>query len=425
VTFIERVQSPGIPHQADTWGLAGDDIEEISLRRTAQHMYLEALSTVIDGEWSEPSEAFYIPETSGQTTYEARHVLPFLMDLFASSPRHLTVGWVGGRADTFRLFCSAWRKLGFRGDVLISPWSRPLLPQVPGVQAVSRVDLDRRADVMIFDFGPPSSSSDAPLPLPADSNRIDWAAALLSRDSFYNFVADERRRVREGSAARQVVCVDAIHNDNEAMIREEINAASTPFASRLRHGYVIPRTADRLLIESYEKPFSLLDRVRVGESGRRTSRGIKARLGHRGYLLTGPDVQLPAGEYRIDFSFRPSTPFSAVALMRPIIIEVVAGSECLMQREVHSVFWTTATLTFRISEKCQLTRGLTEVRLVHGRSVDFVISDITLSQVMPLIPPEAAGDDGRLLALANSLDGIPPASARGGTRRFAKPAIAT
>jgi hypothetical protein len=423
-TFIDNVESASLPQQADTWGFPHDPIEEISLRSSAHHVYMEGLGTVIDGEWAQPVEAFYTRDSYGQTTYEARHVLPFLMDLFASAPRHLTVGWVGGRSDSFRLFCQAWRRFGFRGDILIAAWSVPLLSDAPGVHVVDRAELDRRADVVIFDFGEPSAAPDMEQRLVANAHRVDWAAALLMRESFHGFVTDERRRLREGATPRQVVCIDAIHNPNQALTASEITVASTPFASRLRHGYVIPHVSEENQVESILVPLSLLDRVRVGESGRRTRSGIRARLGRRGYLLTGPDLRLPAGEYRLDFSFRPRTPFTAAALLRPIIIEVVAASECLIQREVGSLFWSTASLTFKISEKCALNNGLTEVRIMHGRSVDFVLTDITLSQVVALVPTETV-DTQRLLTLVNSFDDATAAGDATRKRNFGRAAIAT
>jgi hypothetical protein len=412
-TFIDHVAESCVAKQSATWGFPDDQIEEISLRQSAHHVYMQGVTGVIDGEWAEPVEAYYTPESYGQTSYEPRHVLPFLMDLFASAPRGINVAWVGGRPDSFRLFCEAWRRFGFLGEILVPAWSVPLLPDAAGVRAVDRAGLDSLANVVIFDFGVPSTAPGLTSPLNADPAKIDWAAALLNRESFHHFIADERARLNAGGIPRQVVCVDAIHNPNESMAREEINAPSTPFASRLRHGYVIPKLVDEATVAGPSNPVSLLDSVHVGDSGRRTRRGILARLGHRGYLLTGPDVRLPAGDYRVEFSFQPQTPFSAVALLRPIVIEVVAGHECLIQQEVSSLFWSTVRLDFTISEKCALTGGLTEVRLVHGRTVDFVITDIRLTQVAPLLPPES--DSSRLLTLANSFtkaDGPPDASSR-------------
>jgi len=403
VVFIDNVVSPGVPHQAATWGCPNDLIEEISLSRSSHHVYMQGLAEVLEGEWAEPVEAHYTTRSFDCHTYDPRHVLPFLMDLFASVPRHLTVAWIGARVDTFRLFCEAWRKFGFTQDVLIAPWSKPLLYEADdrGVRAASRAAMAEHADLVLFDFGLPSVVPDSSLRVPAHPAQIDWAVNLLLHEAFSQVIDDERLRLRRGEVPRQFICVDAIHNRKEAMTRQEITCASTPFASRLRHGYVIPRDEEPSQAQSGVPvgiPVPVLDQMKVGESGRRIAGGVSSRLGRRGYLVTGPQMVLPAGDYKVEFSFEPQSVFTAMTLWRPIIIEVVVASECLVQQRVASLSGKTVSLPFRVSDICALTGGTTEFRIVHGRSVDFVLTAVNVTLVSPLIPPERQPEDtGRLL----------------------------
>jgi hypothetical protein len=414
--FIDDVSSPRVPHQTATWGYPDDAIEEISLSRSSHHVYMQGLGEVLEGEWAEPVEAHYTTGSFGSHTYDPRHVLPFLMDLFASAPRHLTAAWIGARMDTFRLFSEAWRKFGFEQDILIAPWSTLLLSDAghTGVRPVSREDIASQADVVIFDFGLPSVVPESSVRVPAQPAQIDWAVGLLLHESFKHAVEDERMRLRGGSVPRQVVCIDAIHNRNEAMTREEITCASTPFASRLRHGFVIPRPAEPVDAQAgmpVGVPIPVLNQMKVGESGRRIGGAVHARLGHRGYLVTGPHMVLLAGDYQVEFSFEPRTVFTAMTSFRPIIIEVVAASECLVQQRVATLIGKTVAVPFRITDVCALTGGTTEFRIVHGRSVDFVLRAVNVTLLKPLIPPERdPRDSGRLLDLiaaqpANALAG--------------------
>jgi hypothetical protein len=399
--FIDNVTDPRVSHQAATWGWPEDDIEEVSLRRSTHHVYMDALRGVLEGEWEQPVEAFYTPGTFGETTYDPRHVLPFLMDLFASAPRRLNVAWIGARADSFELFCRAWRAFGFSGEILVAPWSEPLLHSrgTAGARCVDREELDRSADVAIFDFGPASDAPQTQERLPLEPKQIDWAAGLLVQESFRHFVRDERARLHANGKPRQLVCINAIHNQYESVTREEIKMSATPFASRVRHGYVIPRDLSPVDVSS-AFPRSLLANVKVGESGKRVRDGIRARLGSRGFLFSGPDLPLEAGDYQVELTFRPRTAFTLVAHMRPIIVEIVAASELLVRQRIRSLAWRSVVLPFTISERCALVQGRTEFRLLHGRSVDFVLTDIHLRQIAPLVPPPARRrDTERLLRL--------------------------
>ena len=86
--------------------------------------------------------------------------------------------------------------------------------------------------------------------------------------------------------------------------------------------------------------------------------------------------------------------------MRPIIVEIVAASELLVHQRIRSLAWRSVVLPFTITERCALVQGRTEFRLLHGRSVDFVLTDIILRQIAPLVPPPArVRDTDRLLRL--------------------------
>jgi hypothetical protein len=397
--FFDEVATPDVPGQADTWGCPNDAIEEIRLEASAAQAYRAGLAAVLQGEWTRPAEAWYTPATYGMTAYDARHVLPFLADVFAASPRAWTVGWMGGRPDTFRMFCAIWARLGFRGDVLIDAWAAPLLATPglpPGARTVPARDIDALADALVFDFGAPSEAVNAG-PRDVDPRRLDEAVGSLLRERFRAFAEAERRRVRGGAAPRRVVCVDAVHNEYEGLVRDHITAASTPFASRLRQGFIVPTT----LQDEWSKTPTrdVLGGLDVGACGVRTGSGISAKFGQRGYLFTGPGIVLPPGDYTVEVSFRPRTLMTLVALVRPVVLEVVAGSECLRQVRLHRLSGT-AVMPFSISQACYDRKGVIDIRLLRGRSVEFAVSSVTITQLRPTLPPQFGdADDDRLSEL--------------------------
>jgi hypothetical protein len=381
--FVEDVTHPSLPAQAASWGCADDEIEEIRLGRSSHHVYMHSLRGVLTGEWAAPAQAHYTPASFDQVTYDARHVLPFVADLLSSAPRQWTIGWVGGRVDTFQLFCQVWDRLGFAGRILIPEWSSPLLLSgAPAtVNVVDLAHLGAAADVVLMDFGEPTHASE-PKAHPVDP-RVDKAVAALMRRSFADLVLMERTRLAAQVPPRRFICLNAIHTAAETMVLEEIAAASTPFASRMRHGFVKPRS------ESYAETLPtprdtpapvappLLDAMCLGDSGRRVEHGILAPFGDRGIVLHGPHRPLPAGTYRFDIEVRAHSGWSLAAAIRPIIVEVAAGEERLLQRRCRFLLRSTLQVTFSVPDRVGFEQPI-YLRVFRGRFVDFVIIGIAL-----------------------------------------------
>ena len=395
--FIADVQQPDLTGQSLSWGCPDDEIEELRLTESASRVYVRALGSVLYGEWDHPVEARYTPDSFGETAYDARHVLPFLMDLFVSLPRGVTVGWIGARADTFRMFAHAWRALGFGGRLLVDAWSAPLLPEeIPGVEMVGTLKIADAADVLVFDFGLPSDAHEPPGRVAANPDAVDAAADTLLREAFHELVDAERARQRAGAAARRVLCLDAVHNHYEWIVQREIGAASTPFAARLRHGYVTRESLqDRW---SASPSIEFLDVMTVGEGGVRSASGVAAPSGRRGYLVTGPNEEFPPGHYEVTFSFGFGGPLVMAGMLRRVVAEVVAGSECLVQQRINPLA-RRVTLAFTVSRECADRRGVVEFRILRGRMIHFALTSVRVRQVS-VLPARLRGDErGRLLEM--------------------------
>lgn len=86
--YIELVTRPDLPEQAATWGCANDPIEEIALRDSTSRIYIKSLQETIGAPLQEPVVVGYTNANYDKTDYDPRHVIPFLADLFAASPRN-------------------------------------------------------------------------------------------------------------------------------------------------------------------------------------------------------------------------------------------------------------------------------------------------------------------------------------------------
>ena len=87
--------------------------------------------------------------------YDARHILPFLVDIFSSAPRTVRVAWWGARADTLARFARVWAELGFINPVIVDG----TVPNGAGFHNASQLEaatgdyIFEHCEAYIFDFG--------------------------------------------------------------------------------------------------------------------------------------------------------------------------------------------------------------------------------------------------------------------------------
>lgn len=280
--FFLKVSDARVPEQAETWGLAREEIEEIQLHRPASAVYLVALEQLLPTPLAEPLRTFYTSDTFGRVGYSPEHVLPFLLDLFATQPHELAVGWFGpGEGRLLAMFRVGWSALGHTGPLWV--YNTQERPNRQGEWTMA--EIANTADVLIFDFAQPDGSA-------LQSNREDLPIVRAFRVA----VAIEKERLRAGKAPRRFVGINAVNNPFEHLFNERINTARTPFSARIRHGFhELPEslaTGDGAMEEDW------LPALLTGPVGRRSVDGILA-LSQRGNVVYGPYVHLPMGEYEL------------------------------------------------------------------------------------------------------------------------------
>ena len=278
--FVTDIARSDLPGQAVHWGCVHDAIEEVRLLNEPVGTYVQALHDVIGAPLAAPIVAEYVGETYNKVDYDPRHLLPFLADMFVPMPRTINLAWYGARAETLGLFASVWEKLSFTGKILLDcPGLQPnatttAISQVSPAQALTQ------ADAFVFDFGGFPQPTD-----PADG--IDETIADLC-GSFRRVVRAERRRVLQGSEARHIIALNAINNEYEGLVCGSVAAALTPFATHMRHGFVILTKMER------EEWLPLLA---IGEAGVRMADQIKSHPAKLGWIVYGPYKFLDEGNY--------------------------------------------------------------------------------------------------------------------------------
>lgn len=282
-----------LPAQAQSWGLAGEAVEEIRL--DGPSAYVAALAAAITAPQPEPARLLMAPETVDRIGYDPRHVLPFLLDPLASHPKTTVLGWFASRPDLLALFATAWRALGASGPILVAEgatWLGPSLPE--GAEWASATTIAERAELLVFDFALPEGcdgvlpEGETTLPPP-----LGFVAAGLRA-----MVRAETARTEMGRMGppRRFIAVNAIHNRFEGLVRNHIGAARAPLATRIRQGFVLRRP---------DGVFDIQAMLHPGAAGRRDGQAIRPLPGRRGHVLHGPYIDLPPGRWRFEQVFTP------------------------------------------------------------------------------------------------------------------------
>jgi hypothetical protein len=364
--FIDLVTRADLPAQADAWGCPNDPIEEITLRGGTSHVYVRALEESIGAPMLEPTFVGYQGATYGKTDYDPRHVMPFLADLFAASPRDLTVGWYGGRHDTLAMFAKVWRKLGLKGAIYCDEMLREDL-NFPGadVEFVSAEAVLDRSNAFVFDFGSARDHKGV-----SRGGGPDQRIKKMLRGALKDLATYERVCLREGKPARRIIGLDVIHNDFENLFHGLIGVGLTPFSTRLRHGYVLPAP---------EFPMDWLPQLSLGPNGVRTTSGIANTNASEGLIAYGPYKYIPAGRYtwtlvgKVSGDDEGLDPNLSVLLAEVVIGGAICGRRYLSLKDLKN---ESCSFAFQTAETEEM-RGV-EIRLLVLASVPVEVQKLII-----------------------------------------------
>ncbi|MCO6187967.1 hypothetical protein [Rhizobium sp. L1K21] len=271
-TFIDDVAKPDIPEQADTWGLADEEIEEVRLIGKTQVGYASALDKVIEPRLKTPILSYYKQGFFDKNPAHPGHILPFLLDLFVNARSGQRILWLGPRGEMFDLFSKALDVLDNGHIIETCEHDSPRV-----------ADLIERADTFVVNFGVPHI-------LPNHEIMHLWERLKAIQDA-------EQLRHDEGRP-RRVVGLNAVHTSAEPVMTSIVDCAKTPFSCRLRHGYVKARKHMPKVIDAREKML-VTEHGRILPDGRvATNPQLKNR--HLRDAIYGPYLNLEFGSFRLE-----------------------------------------------------------------------------------------------------------------------------
>ncbi len=201
-TFVYEVEHSSLPAQADTWGFAGVEVQEMRLGRANPVPLLMAASARAQGQ-AGPLITSDIREQMSVLGYDARHILPFALDPVIGEHPKPSVGYVGINDPTAMMLTAGVAALGFPGPI-------------PRGDAAARA-----ADVVVLDMGVDTSTGRGPL-TPREGDQL---VAMLR--SAVNIL-----RVRE--PAPRILLINAISGIWEQWARALFSLSYGTFHTRIQ-----------------------------------------------------------------------------------------------------------------------------------------------------------------------------------------------
>jgi len=378
--FVDGVTTPFVTEQEQSWGLAGEVIEETRTDGTGAD-YLRGLEAAIPTGLSAPSHVRYAAASFDRIDYATPHVLPFLLDVLASYPRSTSIGWFAARPDLLDAFAVAWRAMGGARPILLADSSAWLDPAPPPLCCLaSPGEIARGADVFVFDWG-----------LPPDAAREGWHfhrdPAIRGVAAGFRVVvrAETERLADRATLPRRFIGVNAINNRCETLVQTHIGAARSPLASRLRQGFLNhPRGTAR----------ELLGLLSIGGAGRREPQGIVASAGVSGHVCFGPYLDLMPGWYRLCLRFA-APPASGRRPAGRLGMEVITGPYLVWFQPIEAADLATGEMSFLFQMSEALSEAslasAVEFRLCTDREGPLTLTSITLADARA---PVAGGGPG-------------------------------
>ena len=373
--FCDQVDTPDVPQQAETWGCAGEPIEEVRLATDPAHVYVKALRESIGDPLDEPRTIKFTHETFNKIDYDAAHVVPFLADMLATMPKESNLAWCGARTDTLSRFSIVWQRLAFTGKILADS-ELIRLPESNGVIQVVPMATLLSADVFVFDFGG--------LPGPAEKREHNSQISRQLLRRFMQMVQEERCRLSARMSPRRILALNAINNDFERLVRGYLAAAVTPCATHMRHGFVLPA-------ETREDWLPLLY---TGQAGIRLAHHVvQSDTRHVGTIAYGPYKYLPPAIYRVSLKIELASEELKCNGNEPCI-----GVEMRVGAEVLSVYLIDRTAVsnheheflFKVPPSAaEVVEGV-EARIWLFKHVDLTIRSLTIEPAPATAEAEAA-----------------------------------
>lgn len=248
--FVREIKDWRIDAQAETWGLPGGVIEEITLPR--QGAIVERVLSKVITPLDKPFEE--INWGSGRREalrYSVDHMMPFLASSMAPLPKEYSLGLAVARPDVLAKVLQLWIELGFKGQVgmrqedlrrFSQSASFASLPLATNIRPCTEDEFLQDHDLFLFEFGLAAEAhaeGEVAAPVELDGDQLSAVQEVLER-----FIVVERERTLL-NPPRRAMFIGAANNRFEPLVNDNFDVTHTPFTSRVRQGFLHVAPQDR------------------------------------------------------------------------------------------------------------------------------------------------------------------------------------
>jgi len=221
--FYVSLQTAELPEQRAGWGLADLKLDEVPLRHGIAVQLADALAEVMPASTGarSPSRAY---DSAFGLTYDSAHVLAYIADSIAVSPRGTTIGYLGANAVLLKMLRRLTSELeDLRLEIATDEESVGSLAE---------------ADVLLVDLGLDVSAWEEPdVRQPEEPPRYpeELRSVLFGLE---RLVELERTLLARGEHPRRFVLVNSATSFTDAFVLAHLDCSHTSIHSRVRRATV-------------------------------------------------------------------------------------------------------------------------------------------------------------------------------------------
>ena len=219
-TFVTNVETPYLPKQSETWGLAGEELEKIPLKEAKD------FSQKTSHENPHPSDISIDQNTFNTLTYSSKRIFPHLSDHFHHLPPQSNVAYIGHNQELLSLMKEAVSVLTLDEETTLK-------------------DLYDQSKLIIFDFGFDETSCKGFAIAPTHQHYQKLRESLKDvMDAFLKIVRLEKTLQKN----IKLLGINVLFTDFQALFQHHLSLRKTTFLTGISFGYV--KRKQRFLVGS-------------------------------------------------------------------------------------------------------------------------------------------------------------------------------
>jgi hypothetical protein len=235
--FVFFMNDPYARHQAETWGLPDEPIEEVDFARDPQARYVAAVESALGG----PQASYYESDAVGIRNFlavQAEHILPYVASDLSVFTKSARFAYVGNHPRMLSLATRCFAELGFEAPL---EYAAALLKSGAPPEGAEPIEgaalaetLLANYDLVIFDLSLDKEGLEG-----KPGERVtDWPRDLRYSLGAVARCLEEWAELAGAGGTRvpEVMVINANHHTFRSFVNQFLLLTFTPFATHVRKG---------------------------------------------------------------------------------------------------------------------------------------------------------------------------------------------